>query len=208
MKTNTDIEQELKELSPTLLKLKQNGQLHFKVPENYFDEFKSEIFASIELGFSNQIGKNAFNVPVNYFAGLSDKIMDSIEIDEHKEVEKMPNRGRIVELRSNRKRQKSNPFKMYAMVAAVVGLFIFMSYLGKVITNPINDNSQSTFSEAAMEYIDENLEYFESEELYALIDLSDISIDLSLSEEFKLEIGDYINGNIEDFDIELISKEI
>jgi len=207
METKSEILNELKELSPTLFDLKQISSQPFKVPNGYFTQLQSELFTSIELGFSDDLGKKPFAVPNNYFDNLSDSIMDAIDSEEEKEVVKTAPHTRVIELNSSRKRQKVRPLKIYAMAAAIAGLLLFMTFLSGNI--PINSTkSESTFSDAAIEYLEDNFDDIESEDLYALLDLSDESLDLSGTEVFQDDLNDYLIENIEDLDLSIISSEI
>ena len=207
MDTKSNILKELKELSPTLFELKSNERQVFKVPDGYFSELKSAVFTQIELGFGDDLGKSAFKVPEDYFAGLSDSIMDAIEAEESPlKVVKTVSKPPVIELSSSRKRQKVKPLKIYVMAAAIAGLLLFMTFLNGSITNkPVESVS---FSDVALEYIEDGFDDIESEDLYALLDLSEESIDLSASDAFQEDLNEYLNENIEDLDISYISSEI
>ncbi len=205
MSEKQNILDELKELSPVLYQLKQENHNPFKVPEDYFELLKMDLFASIELGFSDELGKNSFSVPENYFDNLSGNIMAAIEEEEVQSEAKKP--GRVIQLNESRRTEKTTPLKWFSIAAAVAAIALLMVFLVRVQEPQIMDVPIAS-KQDALEYIEDNYSEFESEDLYALVDLNDENISLDLSDDLEEELEQYLDENIDDFDEFLLTNEI
>lgn len=130
MKTNKEITEELKAISPCLLQIKQD-EIPLIVPENYFDYLQNEVLLRIseEEGILAQLDKNQPLVPDAYFDTLGDKVMNRIA------EEKVENPNLTVH-----KNQQHNTSKLFysfrklsiaACVVALLGIGIY-----KVVQKP------------------------------------------------------------------------
>ena len=81
MNNQTDILNELKELSPFLLHVKETEK-PLSVPANYFEDFSGTIFAEIKTkrGFLETLQKEKTTVPPAYFDKFADNIISKIKI--------------------------------------------------------------------------------------------------------------------------------
>lgn len=84
MNKHNDIIEELKTISPLLLKIKTEEK-PLDIPQNYFSELEDNVWMQIreDSGILSQLHKIAVSAPENYFTSLSDKVMHRI----HQEAE-------------------------------------------------------------------------------------------------------------------------
>jgi hypothetical protein len=206
MDTKENILNELKEVSPLLYDLKTSNGQPFKIPADYFAALPENIFNSIESGLSEGIGKQSFKVPENYFNGLSSSILTAIEKEENSTTKDAARTPIVIELHQHRKRQKSSSFKIYAMAAAIAGLFIFMTFLNNSITKP--NAVEVNFSEAEFDFLEEYDTEITNEASYSLIDLSNQSIDLSMTDEFVAELAVYFDEDMNENELNQLYHDI
>ena len=203
MDDKQNILDELKEISPVLYKMKQQNHHSFGVPENYFPELKENIFAAIEIGLSDAIGKDTFAVPPNYFNNLSGNIMAAIDAEE----EAVELGGKVIELQSSRNRSRTANRRWFSMAAAVAAVVLVMFNLSKVQIGPATESTEISQADA-LEYIEDNFSDFESNELYSLVAANDEALSIELSEDLEKELENYIENNIDDWDTYLLTNEI
>jgi hypothetical protein len=205
MDTKENILQELKEHSLVLYQIKTNNTSPFKVPEGYFSTLQAEILSASEIGLSDQIGKNAFKVPKKYFENLSENIFAAIEQESIETVKISAPKPKVIEINRYRKRHKVRPFKIYAMVAAIAGLFLFMTFL--------NDNVKKTnaievsLADTTLDDLEDAFTDFEQDN-YALVDLTSQSIDLSMTDEFENEFAVYFDEDLDENEITRLYNDI
>lgn len=203
MNDKQNILDELKEISPVLYEMKQQNHHSFGVPDNYFSELKENVFAAIEIGLSEEIGKDTFAVPPNYFNNLSGNIMAAIDAEE----EAVELGGKVIELQSSRNRTRTANRRWFSMAAAVAAVVLVMFNLSKVQIGPATENTEISQADA-LEYIEDNFSDFESNELYSLVSANDEDLSIELSEDFGKELENYIENNIDDWDTYLLTNEI
>jgi hypothetical protein len=94
MNNNTDILNELKEISPILLHLKENEQ-PLIIPVGYFEQLADNCMAEINTtsGLLASVKKENIKVPANYFDTFGDTILAKIKEQEH-----TISTGKIIEL--------------------------------------------------------------------------------------------------------------
>jgi len=206
MKTDKNILDELQEISPLLYEMRKEQRNPFKVPEGYFGTLKAEVFRAIDTGLADDLGKQSFKVPENYFEQLTTNIMDLVEAEEEESVE---TGGKLIDLNTHRRMQPFSIRRMSTMAASVaifllLGVFTARFFLQDNIGNPDMAISQ----EEAYEYIEANFAEFESEDLLALVDLSDAQSSLEASEDLEYELEQYLEEHIDELDEYLLTSEI
>lgn len=86
MEKNSDILDEIKEISPLLAGLQ--GINVFSVPENYFDKFSSSVLLQLDKQeISSPAQDTPFQVPEGYFENLSSNILQRIKSESSSESE-------------------------------------------------------------------------------------------------------------------------
>jgi hypothetical protein len=130
MKTNKEITEELKAISPRLLQIKQD-EIPLIVPGNYFDQLQNEVLLRIseQSGIMAQLDKNQPLVPDAYFDTLGDKVMNRIAEEKAEDP--------ILTLHKNQSTKKSKlylNFRKMSIAACVVALLGIGIY--KVVQKP------------------------------------------------------------------------
>jgi len=206
MKPDKNILNELQEISPLLYKMRQESGNPFSVPTGYFDTLKSDVFRVIDTGIADDIGKASFKVPENYFEQLTTNIMDRIETEEVVETE---SGGVVIDLQTHRRRESFSVRRMSVMAASVaifllLGVFTARFFLQDSVVNTEMAISQDD----AIEYIEDNYSEFESEDLLALVDLTDEDIALDVPDDLGYELEQYLEEYIDEIDEYLLTNEI
>lgn len=206
MKTDQNIVKELEELSPTLHKLKLEARNPFRVPDGYFGSLKDQVFRHIHTGLADDAGKDSFKIPENYFDQLTADIMEQVEVEEGKSKT-----GKVIDLQGNRRREKMN-VRRWTVMAASVALFLM---LGIAAVNIFNTDSGSQWAddfpvseEETLEYLEEHWDTYETEDLIALVDISDADVIPAMGSGFEDELEEYLNENIDDLEDYLLNAEI
>ncbi|MEZ5002973.1 MAG: hypothetical protein R2730_08040 [Chitinophagales bacterium] len=202
MDDQQNILSELKDISPLLHDLKVQQQPTFKVPEDYFSTLKEEVFSIIEIGMNDDIGKHPFKVPDNYFSDLSGRVMVGIDEEESLETE-----GKIIRLQSKRNHGRTTYRKWFSMAAAAAVVVLIMVNLAKVDSDATSAKVEIS-QQDALQYIEDNYSDFESEELYSLAAAINDELSLSVSDDFENQLENYMDNNLEDWDISLFTNEI
>ena len=133
MNHRNDILIELKEISPTLLNLKENEK-PLVIPADYFEQLVNSCLAEIdtESSFLSSIKKEKTEVPINYFDTFGDSIFTKI-----KEQEKTIKQGKIIEF-PKQSAKIYRIFKRVTIAASVVAVVFFMKQVQQP-NLPIND---------------------------------------------------------------------
>ena len=165
-------------------KFTYNLKSGFKVPENYFEDFESEMLDTfcLEPDMLNIIEKDSgFKVPSYYFETLENKIFDRIENSEAE--------GKVIPLYRTRK------FYYYAAVAAV-----FVGLISTLLFNPVQKNTFDSIELSAIEaYMDSGNIDFNYNEISAIIYEEDYVFDnITKSNLSDDAVFEYLNENIED----------
>lgn len=206
MSNKAEILNELESLSPSLHQLKQQGD-GFKVPENYFEELKAEVFQSVELGFAEDIGKQNFAVPEGYFNKLTDNIMAAVDAEAASEVEEVEKPTPVIDIQSARRRKPMPRLRWVSMAAAVAGIIFFMTFL----SNNINGGGEQPYAEVTSteiyDYLGENNEGLYSEDLYAFVDLSVDDFSYGMEDFSDEDLENYLE-ELDDVEVYNISQEI
>lgn len=133
MNHRNDILIELKEISPTLLNLKENEK-PLVIPADYFEQLVNSCLAETETesSFLSSIKKEKTEVPINYFDTFGDSIFTKI-----KEQEKTIKQGKIIEF-PKQSVKIYRIFKRVTIAASVVAVVFFMKQVQQP-NLPIND---------------------------------------------------------------------
>ncbi len=133
MSHRNDILIELKEISPTLLNLKENEK-PLVIPADYFEQLVNSCLAETETesSFLSSIKKEKTEVPINYFDTFGDSIFTKI-----KEQEKTIKQGKIIEF-PKQSAKIYRIFKRVTIAASVVAVVFFMKQVQQP-NLPIND---------------------------------------------------------------------
>ncbi|HNF48432.1 MAG TPA: hypothetical protein PLF48_03550 [Chitinophagales bacterium] len=130
MKTNKEITEELKAISPRLLQIKHD-EIPLIISENYFGQLQDEVLLRIseENGKLAQLDKNQPLVPDAYFDTLGDKVMNRIA------TEKIEDPPLTVHKNQHDKKNKLfYSFRKLSIAACVVALLGIGIY--KVVQKP------------------------------------------------------------------------
>ena len=210
MITDNDILEELKTLSPTLFKLKEKGSHPFRVPAGYFATMKSDVFTYIDSGLAEELGKStkpSFQVPENYFEELSGDVMRKIEAIEVVEG------GKVIDLQESRMREPI-PIRRWTLMAASVALFILLGVFAArfISIGGIDPMDMTAFNEItneeALEYLGNNSDALDDEDLLALVSLDNQGFTLDIADELEDELNQYLEENIDDLEDYLLTVEI
>jgi hypothetical protein len=216
MNKDHSISQELRELSPALGEwlagLEEGGRRPFRVPDGYFEELKSGVFAFVDSGLAGEMGKSAdgsFQVPENYFEGLAGDIMRKIGAEE------VGGGGKVIDLQEARRREPI-PVRRWTVMAASVALFIALGVLAArfiTLAPPSFDELAETISdEEVLDYLAGSLDDItyglDSDDLLALVDLNGEGPSLGVSSDMEEELNQYLEENIDDLEEYLLTGEI
>lgn len=227
MNKDNGIWNELEEVSsglvPFLKDIKERGNRSFRVPDGYFRELNSEVFALIESGLADVKGgspDSAFSVPGNYFAELTGNIMDRIESETAAGEETDAGHGRVIRLQSARRREPV-PLRRWTVMAASVALFITLGILAARFINSDNSNNRLPMAagpvsqEEVLDYLEETIEdpavNLGHEEFLALLDMSSTTVTeeaVDISSELEEELHEYLEEHIDYVDEYLLTGEI
>ncbi|MFN8295491.1 MAG: hypothetical protein U0T69_04810 [Chitinophagales bacterium] len=133
MSNKTDILNELKEISPLLLQIKENEK-PLVIPADYFLQLADNLMLEIksESDLLASIKKEKTEVPENYFDTFGDTIISKI-----KEQETIIERGKIIEL-PKQEHKIFTLFKRVALAASIVVAVIFVKQVQQPDL-PVND---------------------------------------------------------------------
>ncbi|MBW7890903.1 MAG: hypothetical protein H3C48_07740 [Chitinophagaceae bacterium] len=160
MTHDTDIEKELRALSPTIADIEKRDI--FSVPEGYFNDFPLGILAQIKLQepemdkpaleeiselspvLAALKGKNVFEVPGGYFQAFLEKLADKRKQETEGAV--------IVDINRGRKRVWRN----YAVAAAVLGI-VGIAALFFLVNNSGRENFAADIKSKEIHLVEEQL---------------------------------------------------
>lgn len=136
MNHNSDIEKELREISPLISTIER--KIYFSIPPGYFEQFPSQVVEQINLN-STQPGiaenkeiteispliaslkdKPTLRVPPDYFNTLSQIITDRVS----------PAAAPVINLRENRK-TKWKGYAVAAAITGIIGIALFFQFYSK-----------------------------------------------------------------------------
>lgn len=128
MNNKQDILNELKLISPLLLKIKEE-QKEISIPKNYFDELADVVMFQIneEESVLSSLKKNNLSIPENYFENFSDIVLSKIKV-ENKTLAKPKQQNKIISL-----------FKRVAVAASIVGVVFLIKQIKTPTTQAVND---------------------------------------------------------------------
>lgn len=202
MSNKTDILNELKELSPFLLQLKEKEK-PLSVPAHYFETLADHFFAETATGLLTTIQKEKTAVPPAYFETFADQMMSKIKTEEEE-----TGNGKILEL-------PKQPNKVYllfsrvAFAAAIVGaVFLVKEVLRPSL--PINnceDGIACLTQEEIYQYMNANSHEFDLQQVQEAVE------PVLEKEETKIEMNEkemeqYIKENNNIIEAEEASTDI
>jgi hypothetical protein len=191
MNNNTDILNELKEISPILLHLKENEQLLI-IPIGYFEQLADNCMAEINTtsGLLASVKKENIKVPANYFDTFGDTIVAKIKEQEH-----TISSGKIIELPA----QETKVFqliKKVAFAAAVVGAVFLVKEVQQpaVLENNCEDGIACLTQEEIYQYMNANSHEFDVQQIQETVEptLDTITVDYTIE---KQDATQYIEEN-------------
>ncbi|MFN4764214.1 hypothetical protein ACKGJN_13880 [Gillisia sp. Q332] len=161
-----------------------NPKSGFKVPENYFEDFESNVLDSLSLEpeMLKTIEKDSgFKVPLDYFETLENNIYARIENSKSK--------GRVIPMYRKRK------LFYYVAVAA-----IFVGLISTLLFNPVQENSFNSIELSAIEaYMDSGNMDFNYNEISSIIYEEDYVFDnITKSNLSDDAVFEYLKENMED----------
>ena len=166
MNNKTDILNELKELSPFLLQVKETEK-PLSVPAHYFEDFTDTIFAEIKTkrGFLETLQKEKTTVPPAYFDKFADNIISKI-----KEEEASVENGTIKAL----PKQPNKVFQLFARVAfaaSVVGAMFFIKHIqnDELPLNNCADGIACLTQEEIYNYMNANSHEFDVQQIQEVV---------------------------------------
>jgi hypothetical protein len=191
MNNKTDILNELKELSPFLLQLKETEKPLY-IPVHYFETFTDTIVAEIkaETGLLGTLKKETFAAPPAYFDTFADHIITKIKAEEAA-VEK----GKITAL----PKQQNKVFLLFtrvALAASVIGALFFIKNILEpgLPVNNCEDGIACLTQEEIYNYMNANSHDFEvqdvQEAVESVLEKQETKIDMN-----EKEIEQYIKEN-------------
>ena len=207
MNQDKDILVELSELSPVLLKMKEEGRQPFRIPNAYFESLKIDVFNYIDSGLSESADRSSFKVPDNYFESLTGNIMDAIEVDEATET--IASEARVVDLHVARRRE-AIPIRQWTTMAAAVALFILMGVLAArfIVGEDIDQSRMALTQDDVYEYLENNMMSLDNDDLFAMVDFSEEDISFDVVDDLEEELHQYLEDNIDDLEDYLLTVEI
>jgi len=185
MNNNTfEVNQELKELAPTLANLPKN--IKPSIPEGYFQLLENQVMSQIYISKNTETDK--FHVPDAYFENFESNIEKMI----YDKQAKTSSSVKIV-LLSNLKWIR-NVAAVLVLIAAV-GMIFNEKYAENTSINITSDNSNGY-----LEYIEDNIDEYDINTLidYGLIEESDITLITYANDSYLPEDQDlFIETSIE-----------
>lgn len=178
MNEKENIERELKELAPTLA-LSQKKQDGYILPEGYF--------TTLDESIHERLAQKEYGVPENYFETLADRVLEKEQETVKETATQIGRKTRVIPWRT-----------MSAVAASLLFLMVYLSQ--DQLTTEAEIETELTDQE--INYLEENLNELELEELYALnedIDYTDIEDQL---------IDQYIEENIYELDDNFLTELI
>ncbi len=157
---------------------------NFKIPKDYFDEFKGELMAKLneedsDLSLSKEYHNGGFKVPHNYFETLGERIASKIE----------PEKGKVIQLR---------PYRKYYIAAASIAAILVIALSVKLTTGK-TPTFETLGSNDIENYFENHEMDFTDNELAELLPVQEVGINDILTQEINQErIVDYLDDTIED----------
>jgi len=166
MNNQTDILNELKELSPFLLQVKETEK-PLSVPANYFEDFSGTIFAEIktETGLLATLQKEKTAVPPAYFNTFADNIIAKIKAEEA-----LVEKGKIKAL----PKQQNKVFLLFtrvAFAASVIGAMFFIKHIQntELPVNNCADGIACLTQEEIYNYMNANSHEFDVQQIQEVV---------------------------------------
>lgn len=166
MNNQTDILNELKELSPFLLHVKETEK-PLSVPANYFEDFSGTIFAEIktETGLLATLQKEKTAVPPAYFNTFADNIIAKIKAEEA-----LVEKGKIKAL----PKQQNKVFLLFtrvAFAASVIGAMFFIKHIQntELPVNNCADGIACLTQEEIYNYMNANSHEFDVQQIQEVV---------------------------------------
>ena len=166
MNNQTDILNELKELSPFLLHVKETEK-PLSVPANYFEDFSGTIFAEIktETGLLATLQKEKTAVPPAYFNTFADNIIAKIKAEEA-----LVEKGKIKAL----PKQQNKVFQLFtrvAFAASVIGAMFFIKHIqnAELPVNNCADGIACLTQEEIYNYMNANSHEFDVQQIQEVV---------------------------------------
>lgn len=166
MNNKTDILNELKEISPILLALKEAEKPLF-VPTHYFENFTTAIVSEIktETGLLATLQKEKITVPSGFFDTFADNIMGKI-----KEEEALIEKGKIKALPE----QPNKVFQLFTRVtfaASVIGAMFFIKHIqnAELPVNNCTDGIACLTQEEIYNYMNSNSHEFDVQQIQEVV---------------------------------------
>lgn len=162
MSNKTDILNELKEISPLLLQIKENEK-SLVIPPDYFLQLADNLLGEIksESDLLASIKKVKTAVPENYFDTFGDTIISKI-----KAQETIIERGKIIEL-PKQEHKIFTLFKRVALAASIVGAVIFVKQVQQpgLPANDCEDGIACLTQDEIYQYMNANAQDFEVQQI-------------------------------------------
>jgi len=192
MNHRNDILIELKEISPTLLNLKENEK-PLVIPADYFEQLVNSCLAETETesSFLSSIKKEKTEVPINYFDTFGDSIFTKI-----KEQEKTIKQGKIIEF-PKQSAKIYRIFKRVTIAASVVAVVFFMKQVQQP-NLPINDCTDGIAcltQEEIYNYLNVNSHEFGTEQIKKAVQDNIETTETSTISVNDEELNTYLENN-------------
>lgn len=162
MNNKIDILNELKEISPILLNLKENEK-PLVVPANYFEHLTESFMTEINTASDllSSIKKENIEVPANYFETFSDNIISKIKAEE-----KTITQGKIIEL-PKQENKVFSLFKKVTFAASVVGAVFLVKQVQQpdLPINNCEDGIACLTQDEIYQYMNANAQDFEVQQI-------------------------------------------
>lgn len=204
MNNRADILNELKELSPFLLQVKETEK-PLSVPANYFEDFSDTTITEIKTkpGFLETLQKEKTAVPPAYFDTFADNIIAKIKAEEA-----LVEKGKIKAL----PKQQNKVFQLFtrvAFAASVIGAIFFIKHIQNTDL-PVNncaDGIACLTQEEIYNYMNANSHEFEIQDVQEAVEpvLENQEIKIEMNEK---EIEQYIKENNNIIEAEDASADI
>lgn len=203
MQNRNDILNELKALSPTLFKLKENEKQP-EIPANYFAGFADKMIEKSidESSFLNDFNftKDKPEIPVDYFTSFANNIIDKIKTEEQTISE-----GKVIAFQP----QKNKTIKLFskiAIAASLAGVLVFgiKNYYETPINN-CEDGIACLTQDEIYNYMNENIEQFDLQQVQDAVEPVIANDDIKIE---KHEAEKYIEQNKTDVSFEDVSTDI
>ncbi|MFH6605114.1 hypothetical protein ACEZ3G_16625 [Maribacter algicola] len=157
---------------------------NFKIPKDYFDEFKYKLMAKLNEedsgpSFSDAYRDSGFIVPKNYFETLNERVAQKADAEKSKVV-------------------RLHPYRQYYIAAASVAAILVVALSVKLTTTKTPD-FETLGSYDIENYLENHDIDFSDNELAELLPMQEVRINDILNQEINQEgIEDYLDQTIED----------